>query len=163
MACDLYCCQFGRFPRVALIATQKEGMKINVNKCRLFLKFSSVEKIFFQHGNHQALFLLSCVLNCALLAIQYSLFSVQKNKKSEVFSYFWKVEREFLLAVAQPAQKFGEAKMFDFRQITLFCLEKRFSKIKWLYFLKIWEGAWPVWPPWLRLCLLIQFLWTKGF
>ena len=22
MACDLYCCQFGRFPRVALIATQ---------------------------------------------------------------------------------------------------------------------------------------------
>jgi len=38
--------------------------------------------------------------------------------------------------VAQPAQKFGgarkfgEAKKFDFRRITLFCLEKRLSKHK---------------------------------
>jgi len=25
MACDLYCCRFGRFPRVVLIATLKQG------------------------------------------------------------------------------------------------------------------------------------------
>jgi len=36
--------------------------------------------------------------------------------------------------------------MFDFRRITLFCLEKRLSKHKWPYFLKIWR-AWPLWPP----------------
>jgi len=29
----------------------QEGTKIIVNKCGLFLKFSSVEKIYFQHGN----------------------------------------------------------------------------------------------------------------
>jgi len=31
-------------------------------------------------------------------------------------------------AVAQPAPKFGGAKVLDFRRITLFCLEKRLSK-----------------------------------
>jgi len=34
------------------------GYKINVNKCGLFLKFSSVEKICLQHGNHPPYFLL---------------------------------------------------------------------------------------------------------
>ena len=43
-------------------------------------------------------------------------------------------------------------KMFNFRRITLFCLEKRLSKHKWLYFLKIWGEAWHLWPSWLRLC-----------
>jgi len=31
----------------------QEDVKINANKCELFLKFSSAEKIIrFQHGNH---------------------------------------------------------------------------------------------------------------
>jgi len=41
--------------------------------------------------------------------------------------------------------KFFLAKMFDFRRITLFCLERRLSKTKWPYFLKS-LGAWPLWP-----------------
>ena len=37
-------------------------------------------------------------------------------------------------------------KMFNFRRITLFCLEKRLSKHKWLYFLKILGGMAPLVP-----------------
>jgi len=34
-------------------------------------------------------------------------------------------------------------KMFNFRRITLFCLEKRLSKHK----MTLFGGAWPLWPP----------------
>jgi len=37
--------------------------------------------------------------------------------------------------------------MFDFRQITLFCLEKRLSKHKIIKFSKNFGGLWPLWPP----------------
>jgi len=37
----------------------QQGTKINVNKCGLFLKFSSMKKICFQHDEHQSYFLLS--------------------------------------------------------------------------------------------------------
>jgi len=47
---------------------------------------------------------------------------------------------------SQP-RNLGGAKMFDFRRITLFCLEKRFSKNKLLYFLKIWGDMAPLIPP----------------
>ena len=40
----------------------------------------------------------------------------------------------------------GETKMFDFRRITLFCLEKRFSKHKMTIFSKHLGGAWPLCP-----------------
>jgi len=46
-------------------------------------------------------------------------------------------------------KKFRGGKMFDFRRITLFCLEKRLSKHKMTMFSKIWR----VWPLWLRLCV----------
>ena len=36
--------------------------------------------------------------------------------------------------------------MLDFRQITLFCLEKRLSKHKMTIFSKSLAGAWPLWP-----------------
>jgi len=61
-------------------------------------------------------------------------------------------------SVAPPAQKFGEpknfggSKMFDFRRITLFCLEKRLSKHKMTMFSKHFGGPWPFWHPWLHLC-----------
>jgi len=42
--------------------------------------------------------------------------------------------------------------MYDFSQITLFCLEKRLSKHKMTIFQKYW-GEWPLWPPLLRLWL----------
>ena len=55
--------------------------------------------------------------------------------------------------VASPkigrGKKIGGGKMLDFRQITLFCLEKRLSKHKMAIFSK---GHLP--PPRLRLCLL---------
>jgi len=40
-------------------------------------------------------------------------------------------------------QKIGGGKMFDFWRITLFCLEKRFSKHKMTIFSKRW-GEWPL-------------------
>jgi len=36
--------------------------------------------------------------------------------------------------------------MFDFRRITLFCLEKRLSKHKMTKLFSIW-GPWPLWSP----------------
>ena len=51
------------------------------------------------------------------------------------------------VAEVQPAQKFGGAKMFDFRRITLFCLENASQSTKWLLFPKIWGGPWPLLPP----------------
>jgi len=38
-------------------------------------------------------------------------------------------------------------KMFDFRRITLFCLEKRLLKHKMTMFSKNFGGAWPLLPP----------------
>jgi len=47
--------------------------------------------------------------------------------------------------------------MFEFRRITLFCLEKRLSKHKMTIFSKNLGGAWPLWPPsWLRLFQAVQ-------
>jgi len=37
--------------------------------------------------------------------------------------------------------------MFDFRQITLFCLEKRLLKHKMTLFSKTLGGPWPLCPP----------------
>ena len=42
--------------------------------------------------------------------------------------------------------------MFDFRRITLFCLEKRLSKDKMTIFSKNFGEHDPFRPPWLRLC-----------
>jgi len=42
--------------------------------------------------------------------------------------------------------------MFDFRRITLICMEKRFSKHKKTVFAKHFGGHGPFAPPWLRLC-----------
>jgi len=44
-------------------------------------------------------------------------------------------------------------KMLDFRQISLFCLEKRLSKHKMTIFSKSLGGHSPFRPHWLRLCL----------
>jgi len=51
--------------------------------------------------------------------------------------------------VASP--KLWGDKIFDFRRITLFCLEKRLSKHKMTIFSKNLGGMAPF-PPWLRLC-----------
>jgi len=47
---------------------------------------------------------------------------------------------------SQP-KKFGGGKMFDFRRIVLFCLEKRLSKHKMTIFSKNFGGPWPFWRP----------------
>jgi len=52
--------------------------------------------------------------------------------------------------VASP-EIWGGGKMFDFRRITLFCLEKRFSKNKMTIFSKNLGGHGPIDPPCLRL------------
>jgi len=53
-----------------------------------------------------------------------------------------------LSGVASPkiwvGQKFWGAKMFDFRRITLFCMEKRFSKHKIYIFQKFWGSMAPL-------------------
>jgi len=66
----------------------QEGIEINANKCGLFLKFSSVEKICFQHDNQSyfLLYFLLSVLNCALLCDSSLLIVSAKDKKSKVFS-----------------------------------------------------------------------------
>ena len=46
-------------------------------------------------------------------------------------------------------------KMFDFRRVTLFCLEKRLSKHKMTIFSKNW-GVWLLCAPWLRLWLWLH-------
>jgi len=45
------------------------------------------------------------------------------------------------------------AKMFEFRRITLFCLEKRLSKHKMTIFSESLGEPWPLWPPGLHPCL----------
>ena len=52
---------------------------------------------------------------------------------------------------SQPKNLWG-AKKFDFRRITLFCLEKRLSEHKMTIFSKKLGGHGPFAPPWLRLC-----------
>jgi len=51
------------------------------------------------------------------------------------------------VAAALPAQKFGGAKMFDFRRVRLFCLEKRLSKHKMTVFSKNLGGYGSFAPP----------------
>ena len=58
---------------------------------------------------------------------------------------------------SQP-RNLGGAKMFDFRRITLFCLEKRFSKNKMTIFSKNLGGHGPIDPP----CLRLWFHPTRG-
>jgi len=41
--------------------------------------------------------------------------------------------------------------MFDFKRKTLVCLGYHFSKSKMTINPHKFEGAWPVWPPWLRI------------
>jgi len=48
--------------------------------------------------------------------------------------------------VASP-HNFGKAKIFDFREITLFCLEKRLSKHKMAIFSKHFGGHGPFGSP----------------
>jgi len=85
--------------------------------------------------------------------------------------YFSKCPQTFALCRwqwrSQPknlegAKKFGGANMFDFRRITLFCLEKCLSKRKMTIFSKILGGPWPLQPPWLRLWSLIFRYILKG-
>ena len=74
----------------------EQGIKFNVNKCGLFLKFSSVEKICFQHNKNQVLFSPKlCRLNCALLCDSSPLVMSAEDKNSEVLSYFLKIKGEF--------------------------------------------------------------------
>jgi len=73
----------------------QEGIRINANKCGLFLKFSSVEKHLFSVQQPILFTPKLCMLNCALLCDSSLLISA-KDKKSEVFSYFMKVKCEFL-------------------------------------------------------------------
>jgi len=50
-------------------------------------------------------------------------------------------------------KNFWGAKVYDFRRITLFCLEKRLSKHKMTIFSKNLGGHGLFGPPWLRLWL----------
>jgi len=45
------------------------------------------------------------------------------------------------------SKNFGGGKMFDFRRITVFCMEKRLSKHEKTIFSKYLGGPWPLWPP----------------
>jgi len=54
-------------------------------------------------------------------------------------------------------QKILGAKIFDFRRITLFCLEKRLSKHKMTIFSKMLGEPWLLCPPWLRLWLRVHY------
>ena len=64
------------------------------------------------------------------------------------------------------AKNFGGTKMFDFRRIILFCLEKRLSKHKMTIFSKHLGGPMaPLGPPWLRLwlncCFKLTLKWSE--
>jgi len=51
--------------------------------------------------------------------------------------------------------------MFDFRRITLFCLEKRLSKHKMTIFSKNFVVHGPFGPPWLRLWP--KLMWRRDY
>ena len=74
----------------------------------------------------------------------------------------WRAQIKYLLCKQWRSQPknfyFWGGGMFDFRRITLFCLEKRLSKHKMTIFSKNLEGHGPFPPPWLRLCLQGSFL-----
>jgi len=66
-------------------------------------------------------------------------------------SFLWFIhQRGCYSGVASPkiwgTKMFWRGKMFYFRLITLFCLEKRVSSTKWIYFLKICGGHGPFGP-----------------
>jgi len=62
-----------------------------------------------------------------------------------------KLSSNYSKPVAQPAQKLGGefagGKLFTFRRITLFCLEKHLSKQKMTIFSKHLGRSWPLCPP----------------
>jgi len=60
------------------------------------------------------------------------------------------------------AKNLGEDKMFDFRRITLFCLEKCLSKHKMTIFSENFFGGMAPLPPWLRLWSLLDRV-LKGY
>jgi len=66
-------------------------------------------------------------------------------KKQEGSSYVTQCSSQ--LKNLGGAKKFGGAKMFDFRRIALFCLEKRLSKHKMATFSKNLGGYGPFGPP----------------
>ena len=61
--------------------------------------------------------------------------------------YFHSVNYRVLWYSAVDSSAIWGAKIFDFRRITLFCLDKRFSKHKMTIFSKNLGGLWPLWPP----------------
>jgi len=87
-----------------------------VNKCGLFLKFSPVEKICFQHGNHQSYFLLSF----ACYIVLYLRFI---TAKSEIFNFFTKSSVNFF------SYYFFEQRAF--KHIFVFMLMQMWSCLKW--------------------------------
>ena len=71
----------------------QEGIKINVNKCGLMLKFLSVEKICVFNTLARLIFSYKLfVLNFALLCDSSLVVMSEKDKKSDIFSYFKRVK-----------------------------------------------------------------------
>jgi len=64
-------------------------------------------------------------------------------------------------AVAYSQPRNWGAKMFDFRQTTLFCLEKRLSKHKMTICSKNFGGAWPLWSPTSYAYVAVLFCWLR--
>jgi len=73
--------------------------------------------------------------------------ALQHQPVAQVNLFFASVHELPVMNSSVASPKIGGAKMFDFRRITLFCLEKRLSKHKMTMFSKNVGGEWPLWPP----------------
>ena len=92
--------------------------------------------------NQMAIATFSCVLIGLLAGSLPLLYQGKKFELSLLVSFVTS-------GVASPkigGKQIWGLKIFDFRRITLFCLEKRHLKHKMTLCSKNW-GAWPLWPP----------------
>ena len=75
----------------------QEDIECSVNKCGLFLKFSSVETNLMFSARQPGLFSPKLFrINCALLCDSSLFIMSSQDKKSEVFSYFQNFKGEVL-------------------------------------------------------------------
>jgi len=85
--------------------------------------------------------------SCTRIGFRMTILSLSNQVRCQVWflSNFRRMTNKSSSGIASP--EIWRGKMFDFRRITLFCLETRLSKGKMNIFCKNLEGAWPFWPP----------------
>jgi len=86
----------------------------------------------------------------------FAMSSTTNTCKAALLTTFWRqFQWRSQLKNLGGSKKFWVTKMYDFRRITLFCLEKRLSNHKMTIFSKNLGGMDPFAGPWLRLWMVL--------